>query len=254
MLAAERHRIILRELEANQCVKVSGLSEKFQVTEKTIREDLEKIEQKGLLKRIHGGAVLLSKGEDGLLPLEIPNQKNQKEKAAIASYALSFIQEGDIIALDAGSTTLEIARCLPDKPLTVLTNDLLIIKELTGKERVQLIVPGGYRHNNMLLGSESYEWIKKLNVHKLFLSTAGIHPEYGLTIFTEELKKLKNLFMECSKTIYCVADHSKFGKGALITFAHVSDIHYFITDEGLEAETIKRFKDQPINLIQVPCK
>ncbi|GKS09475.1 DeoR family transcriptional regulator [Paenibacillus chitinolyticus] len=248
MLAAERHRTILEELEGRKSVKVSELSDKFQVTEKTIREDLEKLEEKGLLKRTHGGAVPLP-DEESLLP-QIPNIKHVREKSAIAEYALTFIEPHDIIALDAGSTTLEIARKVKNMPLTVLTNDLLIIRELTAKDQIRLVVPGGYRHHNLLVGTDP-DWVKKLNVHKLFLSATGIHPDYGLTIFTEELTRLKRVYMECAKTIYCVVDHKKFGKGALITFAGLDEIDYLITDSGIGSETLSKY-GEAVNILQAP--
>ncbi|GGG08841.1 DeoR/GlpR family DNA-binding transcription regulator [Paenibacillus abyssi] len=250
MLAAQRHRHIIERLERDGSVKVSELSEWFQVTEKTVREDLEKLEEKGLLKRIHGGAVLEAEGEDSLLPLQIPNVRRGSEKAAIAERALQLIEPGDIIALDAGSTTLEIAKKLKNMPLTVLTNDLLIIRELIAKEQIRLVVPGGYRQNNLLIGSGDQEWISRLNVHKLFLSTTGIHVEYGLTIFTEELAKLKKLYMANAKRIYCVADHSKFDKGALITFAGLEDVDCIITDNGLDAEIAAKYQAHLAQLIQ----
>lgn len=250
MLAAERHRHIIEQLEQRGSVKVSELSEQFKVTEKTVREDLEKLEEKGLLRRIHGGAVLESGGEDSLLPLQIPNVKYQKEKAAIADRALSAIEEGDIIALDAGSTTLEVARKLRNMPVTVLTNDLLIIRELTAKDQIRLIVPGGYRQNNLLIGTESHDWIRKLNVHKLFLSATGIHLEYGFTIFTEELAALKKVYMECAKTVYCLADHSKFDRGALITFAELGDVDYIITDAGTPDAVAQKYENAGVRMLR----
>jgi DeoR family fructose operon transcriptional repressor len=250
MLAAERHRKIIEKLEQLGAVKVSELSEQFGVTEKTVREDLEKLEEKGLLKRTHGGAVPEQAGEDSLYPLQFPNSKHQQEKSAIATLALSCIEPNDIIALDAGSTTLEMAKRLPNMPVTVLTNDLLIIRELTAKDQVRLVIPGGYRHNNLLIGAESQEWIKRLNVHKLFLSTTGIHLEYGLTIFTEELAKLKKLYMDNAKTVYCLADHSKFDKGALITFAELSEIDYIITDDGILPEVAAKYEALSIRMMK----
>ncbi|NIK76158.1 DeoR/GlpR family transcriptional regulator of sugar metabolism [Paenibacillus castaneae] len=250
MLAAERHRKIIEKLEQLGAVRVSELSEQFQVTEKTVREDLEKLEEKGLLKRTHGGAVTEQNGEDSLFPLQFPNSKHGQEKSAIASLALTCIEPNDIIALDAGSTTLEMAKRLPNMPITVLTNDLLIIRELTAKDQVRLVIPGGYRHNNLLIGAESQEWIRRLNVHKLFLSTTGIHLEYGLTIFTEELAKLKRLYIENAKTIYCLADHNKFNKGALITFAGLEEIDYIITDDGIDPEVAAKYEALPIQMLK----
>lgn len=243
MLAAARHQLILDRLLAEGTVQVSELSERFGVTPKTIREDLEKLEEKGLLKRTHGGAVALEGETEPLLPLQIPNTQHLSEKEAIAARALAYIQPGDVIALDAGSTTLEIAKKLPNEPLTVLTNDLLIMRELIGKENIRLVVPGGYRHRNVLIGNEALEWLKRLNVQKLFLSATGIHEKYGLTVFTGELIELKRAYMANAKEIYCVADHSKFDRAALLTFASLPELNRIITDAGISDDTIRRYAE-----------
>jgi len=242
MLAAARHQIILERLLAEGAVQVSELSERFGVTPKTIREDLEKLEEKGLLRRTHGGAVASAEEAEPMLPLEIPNTKHLSEKEAIARHALRYIQPNDVIALDAGSTTLEIAKRLPNEPLTVLTNDLLIIQELIGKDRIRLVVPGGYRQRNVLIGNEALDWLNRLNVQKLFLSATGIHEKYGLTVFTGELIDLKKAYMTNAREIYCVADHTKFDRAALLTFASLDEVDVLITDAGLTDDAVRRYE------------
>lgn len=248
MLAVQRHEFILKQLERERSVKVSDLSELLGVTEKTIREDLEKLEEKGLLKRIHGGAVASSEGEDALLPVQVPNTKYPAEKAEIAKRALAYIEEGDVIALDGGSTTLEIARLLPGFPITVVTNDIYIIGELARKEHVRLVVPGGYREKNLLVGPEAAAFIRKCNIHKAFMSASGIHPEFGLTIFTGVLLEMKRALIQSSATRYCVADHSKFGKSAIITFAALQEMEAVITDRGITPEAAESYLSRGIRL------
>ncbi|MBN2982803.1 MULTISPECIES: DeoR/GlpR family DNA-binding transcription regulator [Cohnella] len=248
MLAAARQQSILELLQTAGTVQVSDLSERFGVTKKTIREDLEKLEEKGLLKRTHGGAVAAAEEPEPLLPLQIPNTKHPDEKISIAVHALKYIKRDDIIALDAGSTTLEIAKRLPNEPLTVITNDLLIIHELIGKDRIRLVVPGGYRQRNVLIGNDVLDWLSRLNVQKLFLSATGVHEKYGLTVFTNELIELKKAYMASAKEIYCVADHSKFDRAALLTFASLAEIDLLITDAGLSEEVEKRYKGGSVNI------
>jgi len=167
-----------------------------------------------------------------------------QEKEAIAARAVDYIQEGDIIALDGGSTVLRIATRLRNEPLTVVTNDVMIIRELAVHDHIRLVVPGGYRHRNLLTMQGQWDWLRRLNIHKLFLSTTGIHMEYGLTIFTEEHVALKKLLLDCSKEVYCVADHSKFDKGALLTFADLKQVDTIITDSGLSADVAERYRKQ----------
>ncbi|MFC5530084.1 DeoR/GlpR family DNA-binding transcription regulator [Cohnella yongneupensis] len=248
MLAVTRHQSILELIQAEGTVQVSDLSERFNVTAKTIREDLEKLEEKGLLKRIHGGAVVPREGEEPLLPLQIPNLKHASEKEAIALHALSYIQPNDVIALDAGSTTFEIARRLPIMPLTVLTNDLLIMRELLPREDIRLVVPGGYRHRNVLVGNDALEWVTKLNVQKLFLSATGVHDKFGLSVFTSELLDLKKAYLSGAKEVYGVADHSKFDRAALFTFAALNELDVLITDDGLDEEVVRRYEGGSVRI------
>lgn len=248
MLAITRHQSILEMLQTQGTVQVSELSERLAVTPKTIREDLEKLEEKGLLARIHGGATIRGDHAEAILPLQIPNTKHSKEKEAIAIHALRYIEQDDVIALDAGSTTLEIAKRLPNMPLTVLTNDLMVIRELMPKERIRLVVPGGYRHRNVLVGNEALEWLTRLNVQKLFLSATGVHDKFGLSVFTGELLDLKKAYLSGAKEIYGVADHSKFDRAALQTFAALQDLDVLITDDGLDDETLRRYEGGSVKI------
>lgn len=248
MLAVARHQYILEQLQQNGSVKVTDLSELLGVTPKTVREDLEKLEESGLLRRTHGGAVAIP-DSDSILPLlQIPNTKFPREKEAIAAHALRYIQPEDVIALDAGSTTLEIARLLPNEPMTVVTNDLMIMRELVGKERIQLVVPGGYRHNNVLIGNDSIDWVNRLNVQKVFMSAAGIHEKYGLSVFTGELIKLKKAFIAGAKEVIAVADHSKFDRATLLTFAALQEVDVIITDARLDDETVRRYERSSVRI------
>jgi len=247
MLAVQRQERILSQLERDRTVKVAELSELLGVTEKTVREDLEKLEEKGLLKRIHGGAVR-TEDERSVVSVQVPNTRFPSEKAEIARRAVKYIGENDVIALDGGSTTLEIARLLPDAPLTVVTNDLWIIGELARKERIRLVVPGGYREKNLLAGPEAVEFIRKCNIHKAFISATGIHLEYGLTIVTGVLLEMKRALIESSSVRYCVADRSKFDKSAILTFAELGEMAAVLTDGGIAPETAERYRASGVRL------
>ena len=233
MTNMKRHQQIMEMLIQHGEVKVSELSEALQVTGKTIRTDLEQLEQQELLIRVHGGAVLKDASDRGLLPLRTPNQHHLQEKSLIASAALKLIEENDIIALDGGSTTLEIAKLLEDKPLTVITNDLFIMAELLHKTKIRLVVPGGYRNRNLLTGAEAVTVIRKLNIQKAFMSATAVHPANGLSIYTSELYDIKRAYIETAHFVYGTADSSKFGKTALLTFARIDEMSAIITDSAL---------------------
>jgi len=240
-MSLKRHEKIMSLLLQAGEVKVAELSELLQVTGKTVREDLEKLEEQGLLTRVHGGAVVRSDTERGLLPVQKANTANLALKAEAAALAVRYIEPNDIIALDAGSTTLEMAKQLDNVPLTVITNDLFIISELARKSEIRLVVPGGYRQRNMLVGPDTASFIRKLNIGKAFLSASGIHAEYGLTIYTSELHEQKRAIIETAKRVFCVADHTKFDQYALMTFARLSEMERIVTDRGLPGDIAAKF-------------
>ncbi|CAG7647627.1 DeoR/GlpR family DNA-binding transcription regulator [Paenibacillus allorhizosphaerae] len=242
MTAIKRYEKIMELLMAQREVSVADLAERLGVTGKTIRQDLVKLEGKGVLVRTHGGAVLANENYSGLLQEHAPSSKRKDEKQQAAACALGFIEPGDIIALDSGSTTLEIARGLDDIPLTVITNDLYIIGELIKKEQIRLVVPGGFRSRNLLVNEDAGRFLRKLNVQKAFLSTTGIHADYGFTIFTQMHVEQKRAMIETARHVYCVADHAKFDKCALITFAGLSEVATIVTDPSVSDDTVRKYE------------
>ncbi|KRF11172.1 DeoR/GlpR family DNA-binding transcription regulator [Paenibacillus sp. Soil787] len=244
-----RYETIMEILLAQKEVTVNELSERLDVTGKTIREDLAKLEEKGLLVRIHGGAVLAQSDQLGILSTKEPIIKHADQKSEIATIALRYIQPRDIIALDGGSTTLEIARRLDNQPLTVVTNDLFIISELLHKEEIRLVVPGGYRLRNTLAGPEAVDYVSKLNIQKSFISATGVHLQHGFTIYTSDHADYKRALIRSSATVYGVADHYKFGQCALRTFATLSEVAMILTDSSLPADIAKQYRDAGIQIV-----
>lgn len=240
MNVIRRHEKIMELLLAKREIEVVELTKLLAVTGKTIREDLAKLEQKGLLQRVHGGAVLSQENQLGML---LPKQHVPQglERQQIADLALSLIQPNEIIALDGGRTTLELAKRLPDVPLTIVTNDLHIVAELARREQIRLVVPGGYQIRNMLVGPEAAAYIRKLNISKAFLSTTGVHPTYGFTIYSSDSSDIKRAWLETASVSYVMADHSKFEQGALFTFAKLHEVEGILTDSGLPSHIQQAF-------------
>ncbi|OKP96407.1 DeoR/GlpR family DNA-binding transcription regulator [Paenibacillus sp. P46E] len=243
-----RHEMIMEVMLNQKDVTVNELSDKLQVTGKTIREDLSKLEEQGLIMRVHGGAVLAQSDQFGILPLRNPLDKYSDEKTEIAQLALAHIAEDDIIALDGGSTTLEIARRLENLPLTVITNDVYIISELVQKDNIRLVVPGGYRVRNMLAGPEAVSYVQKLNIEKAFLSATAVHIEHGLSIYTGDFIDFKQALVSTARKVFAVCDHHKFGHTALRTFASLQEVDVLLTDSGLAAEAVSQFRNAGINI------
>ena len=175
MFSVKRLEEITKLLEEEGSIEINHLSEHFQVSSKTIRQDLDKLESMGIIERVHGGAVL--KRENALLPIQQRKQQNLTEKARIAAAASKYIVEGETVIFDGGSTTLELARLLGDRRIQVITDDLLIAAELMPKENIGLYVTGGKLRRNgvyTLLGRDAEQTIRKYNVNRLFWAPARL--------------------------------------------------------------------------------
>ncbi|SDN88072.1 DeoR/GlpR family DNA-binding transcription regulator [Alkalicoccus daliensis] len=251
MLSIERHEKILNELDKRSTVKVTYLSEMLQVTEKTIRIDLETLENQGHLKRIHGGATLPKEGEQ-LLPIKKRQMEHGDVKHAIAVEALQHIQKNDTILIDGGSTTEAFAELLGEVPVTVITNDIKVAYKLLPKEKVHLMMAGGTRigTSGALFGAESSKMLKTIRVNKIFFGTTGISIENGLTVFNGIHADWKKEAMQCSNEIFLLADSSKFQKDALIQFAVLEDINTIITDSALSEQLAEGITRRGVQVIK----
>lgn len=239
MLSVERHERIIDQLDKSKIIKVSELSKFLEVTEKTIRGDLELLEQRGLLKRIHGGAVIAD-GEGRMLPIDERQSGYSEVKIAIAKESVKLIKPNDTILMDGGSTTIAIAELLGEFPITVITNDLKIANVLLAKNNVQLMVLGGTRidKSSSLMGAQASEMLNRIRVNRLFIGTTGVSSEHGLTVINSMHADWKKQVINCADNITLLADSTKFGKVALVQFAMLSEVNEIVTDSNLN-DTVK---------------
>lgn len=251
MLSAKRMEEITRILERDGNVDVNTLSGQLGVTTKTIRQDLAKLEELGLLERVHGGAIL-KQNNDGIYPIRRRKQQNMGEKERIARGALPYIEEGDAIFLDGGSTTLQLARLLGEKLIVAITNDLLIAMELLNRENVTLYITGGRLRREgvyTLLGREAERTIRRYNASKLFLGTSALDFRQGLMVLSEDEAEIKRAMIATAKQVICLADYSKFHKSALASFASLKEIETLITDDRIPEPDRQFLQDQGIRLV-----
>lgn len=251
MLPTHRRDKILEFLQEDGSAKVLDLAKLFKVTEVTIRQDLEKLEADGLIIREHGGAYLKNI-KDQVQTFSLSHQDNLDKKELIAAKCLDFIEPGDAIILDSGSTTTELAKKLKGmKNLTVITNALNIALLLGAEPGFEVIVTGGeFKPPTLsLTGQKAADFFKGLNVQKLFLATAGISLKSGLTYPSISDLVVKRAMIEAAETRYLVADSTKVGKTALASLGALSLIDYIITDPGIEEKHKQIFYDNEIELI-----
>lgn len=251
MLPNQRREKILDLLKEDGFAKVIDLARLFKVTEVTIRQDLEKLESEDLIIKEHGGASIKNVA-DQVRSFSLIRQENLELKSAIAQKCLEFIENGDTIILDSGSTTTEIAKNLRGfKNLTVITNALNIAILLGTEQDIEVIMTGGeFKPPTLsLTGQKAADFFKGLNVQKLFLATAGISLKSGLTYPSISDLVVKKAMIDAAETTYLVADSTKIGKSALASLGALSLIDYIITDNGIEEKHKEVFRDNEIEVI-----
>ena len=251
MLPNHRRDKILELLKEDGSAKVIDLARLFKVTEVTIRQDLEKMERDGLLLREHGGAYLKNI-EAQVKSFELSHQENLDKKERIAAKCLEFIESGDSIILDSGSTTTEIAKKLKGfKNLTVITNALNIAMLLGTEPGIDLIVTGGeFKPPTLsLTGQKAADFFTGINVQKLFLATAGLSLKAGLTYPSISDIVVKKAMIGAAETTYLVADSTKIGKSSFASLGALSLIDYVITDPDISDRDRQIFKDNEIEII-----
>ncbi|MBG0771049.1 MAG: DeoR/GlpR transcriptional regulator, partial [Anaerolineaceae bacterium] len=180
MLADERRTLILKKLNENRYIQVSDLAEELDVTTVTIRRDLDEMEEDGLCIRKRGGAIRVNPGVSLEMPYNIKQHEMVEAKERIAQQALEFIEDGDTIILDAGSTTYALALLLSTKvQIKVVTNDLKIAVKLAENPKINLICTGGTARTSVysLQGSLTESFIKDIKVDKTFLGADAIHAD-----------------------------------------------------------------------------
>jgi len=251
MLQNQRREKILELIREDGHAKVTDLSRIFKVTEVTIRQDLEHLEQDGQIIRAHGGAYL--KNIDlGIRDFNLQNKGNLAEKMIIARKAIEFIEDGDTIIMDSGSTTTEIAKLLNGyNNLTVITNALNIALILGAQTGINVIVTGGeFKAPTLsLTGQKAADFFQNLHVDKLFLATAGIALKSGLTYPGISDLCVKRAMIESANEIYLVADSSKIGKNSFASLGALSLIDYLITDSKIKPEDVEWLKTYNVEFI-----
>lgn len=251
MALNQRRTKILNLIREDGHAKVQDLSEIFNVTDVTIRQDLDTLEKLGYIQREHGGAFLKDIGSFAKTQ-QLFNQTHMEEKKEIAHKALQLINEGDSIILDSGSTTTEIAKLLVNfKELTVITNALNIALLLGENHGINLIVTGGeFKAPTLsLTGKMAADSFKNIRVNKLFLATAGISSDMRLTYPSINDLVVKSAMIEVSDKIYLVADSSKLGVSSFASLSSISLFHTLITDSKISEEEFNKLIDLGIEVI-----
>ena len=251
MFALERQKIILEKLNLDGAVWVSKLSTELGVTEETIRRDLEKLEGQEVLVRTHGGAVPINESTYEL-SLEKRKQTNLAAKESLAKAAAEYIMPGDTIFLDSSTTTFYIAKEIKKlKNVTVITNSLRVINELSNVENIKTIAVGGVVSNNQsLVGYLAEDSIESdFFAMKFFFSSKGITPEAGIMESNDQECAIKKQMLANSTEKYYLCDASKIGRIGFYKLTQIKDIDYIFTEAKLDNEYLDIFNEHNIKYI-----
>ena len=253
MLSVERQQAIIDLVDKNDFIQVVDLVKLFDVSEMTVRRDLDILERKGLLRRVHGGAVS-SHGRSYEPPFLLRSTSHVEEKERIGKAAADLIKKGDSVMLDVGTTTLEIARNLHAHPnLTIITPCFHIAAVLAEHPGIRLILTGGIlrRSELSLVGHLAERTIREFYVDKLFVAAGGVDIDAGFTEFNLEDTLVKQAMLRQAKDITVVVDSSKFGQVAFTAIASLKAANRIITDGGLEPNMADRIREMGIDLVLV---
>ncbi len=251
MLAIERRNSILEKLQSEKRVVVSELSSCYGVSEETIRRDLEKLENDGLVIKSYGGAVL---NEHSVfdLPFNVRKNKQIVEKQQIAELLSKIVRDGEAIMLDASSTSVYIAKRLKEKKkLTVITNSVEVLVELYDMSEWNVISTGGVSRQKSfaLVGAHTDELISSYHVDKAIISCKGLDIQGGFTDADELNASCKRKMLRAAKERILTVDSSKFGKSAFKKIAEWADITTIVTDKKPAKIYLDEFAMQGITCI-----
>lgn len=251
MLPLERRRKIVEQISKDGSVKVIDLSKGFNVTEETIRRDLEKLEQEKILMRTYGGAVIVQRANEKE-PFKARLNENLESKERIGQILGSVIRDGDVIMMDSGTTSLQVLQEIGRfKNLTIITNALGIISEMVQYDHINIIGIGGNLLRKPLAfgGPTTARIIASYYADKVILSCKGIDMEKGVMESNEIEADIKRAMVSASKMVVLAVDHTKFNNLSLIRIIEFSKVDIVVTDIKPSKEWMQYFKKMNIECL-----
>jgi len=238
-----RHEIVLRTQKLGT-VSVKELAAEFDISTVTIRHDLNELNKLGLIVRSRGGAVASTRLTKELSVKE-KHKENHKIKKQLGAAVAQFINDGDAVLLDSGTTTEEVASCLgKHKDLIVMTNGLNIANELSGFENCDVLITGGQLRKKSMsfYGSHAEDILNDYNFNKVILGVDGIDLKSGISTHYEPEASFNRAMCDNADQIIVVTDSSKFGRRSLHSILQLNAIDILITDSGIPEEFIELFE------------
>ncbi len=251
MRGTERKLLIMQYLQENGHIDSTELAEMFQVSTMTIRRDLAKLEEEGLVTLEYGGAIL-NTGVTFEHNMSMKQIEHLEEKICIAKKCASYIKDGDAIYLDSGTTVAELAKLIANrKNITVMSHSLLVANALASSNVNFIMCPGQYRPKSMAyMGQLTDQFVSAFRLDKLFLAVEGVNEENGVSVQNIPDGVTKSFLLKRSKWICCMADSSKFNHNYYYNICDWNAIDVLVTDYGVDESTVEKYKNK-VELIRV---
>lgn len=232
MLSDERREALLALLREKKSIKIADAAKEFYIGEATIRRDLEKLEKRGLARRVYGGALLVE-GPDAEIPMDVRERMERVRKETIGRLAAQLVEDGDTLILDSSSSVISMIEHLYGrKGLTIITNGLKAA-ELAGELPDAKVYCCGGRLRELsksLVGMTARQFIRSHSVSKLFFSCRSVNFQYGLCDLSEEEAELRQDMIASSAQVFLLAVSTKFDENAFCRICGFQDIDVIITD------------------------
>lgn len=241
MLAQERQQQIITRLEERGTVRTIELAEEFQVTDETIRRDLQSLADTGKLARIHGGASSLS-GRPKLQSFTERRSINVQLKRAIAKAAAGIIKPGRTYAFDSSTTVFELVSALPNLPFRAVTNAYAMVDQLIGSEQIELICTGGRYHTKTqtFVGGDSIDTLRRHNINKAFISCIGLDPLRGASEGFEQQATFKERLVQFADEVVLLVDSTKLNQRSEYFFSSLDQLSQIITDANADPSAVRQ--------------
>lgn len=251
MKAAERRDELLRILRDDGYLSAADAAARLGVDTSTIRRDLARLDELGLVRRSHGGALPLR--DEAEVPYGVKIGRFVPQKKAIGRLVASLIPDGATVILDTGSTALMVARALTEhRGITVITPDAQIAAELLFRPEIRLIVPGGelLAGTSALISQEAVESMSRYHVDLAVMAVDGVDPEVASNL-NGAIVPMKRAMMDAAMSTMLAVDHSKFGVRKLMTVAPVRTFDAIVTDQSIDDLTAQRY---PVPIRRAPVE
>ena len=250
MLTDERRALILDRLRTQGRVLAADLSSELAVSTDTIRRDLRELDGIGLVRRVHGGA--LPRHGDAS-PFAARARRAPEAKASIARRAAACVSDGQLIVLDGGTTTLELARALrEDLRASVITTSPPIALALAGHPGIEVTVVGGTLRRDALVtvGAAAVQALRMIRADVVFLGVCGLHPEIGVTTEDLEERHVKAAMIEGAAEVVALADHDKLGTAMPVLVAPMRAVTQLVTDADADERALAPYRSLGIEVIR----